>query len=254
MTKLICHSLYGELLPEFRPAPRPRQWMDETPKGYANRCLPLSIANQHGWQILNLGAFTAMWDGQADNAAVRIVPDDGEGLMAQSVLGSGVLSFIIPCLFRTESGLNLWVSGPINEFKPGLQALTAIVETDWLQFYFMMNWRFTRAHEVVRFEKGDPICQIFPISRSLIESVEPVFRKLSDDPDLDRQFWAANDSRGEFICEMRIEGTPAHKAGWQKHYMRGVTLDGERFADHQTRLALREFRWEADAEAGDAPA
>ena len=32
---------------------RPRAWMDATPHSFAYRCLPLTVANSHGWEILN---------------------------------------------------------------------------------------------------------------------------------------------------------------------------------------------------------
>lgn len=34
------------------PAPTQRTWMDATDDRFAYRCLPLNIANQHGWWLL----------------------------------------------------------------------------------------------------------------------------------------------------------------------------------------------------------
>ena len=39
--------------PLIRPAPARRDWMDATPESFAYRCLPLDIANAHGWELLN---------------------------------------------------------------------------------------------------------------------------------------------------------------------------------------------------------
>src|SRR3989442_536780 len=36
--------------PLLRPASPRRRWMEETTDRFAYRCLPLSIANQHGWE------------------------------------------------------------------------------------------------------------------------------------------------------------------------------------------------------------
>ena len=34
-------------------APADRDWMDATPNRFANRCLPLRIAAQAGWFVVN---------------------------------------------------------------------------------------------------------------------------------------------------------------------------------------------------------
>ena len=49
--------------PLIRPAPAKRDWMDGTPESFAYRCLPLNIANAHGWELLNPCAFDACWNG-----------------------------------------------------------------------------------------------------------------------------------------------------------------------------------------------
>ena len=57
----------------MRPAPHRRDWMDESPDRYAYRCLPLAIANTHGWELLNADVdaianavgFEYEWDVQA---------------------------------------------------------------------------------------------------------------------------------------------------------------------------------------------
>ena len=43
----------------LRPAPPTRQWMDETSEAFAYRCLPLNIANAHGWELLSPSSFSA---------------------------------------------------------------------------------------------------------------------------------------------------------------------------------------------------
>jgi hypothetical protein len=46
--------------PLVRPAPATRPWRDDTPKAFAYRCLPLKIANGHGWEVLNPWGFEAI--------------------------------------------------------------------------------------------------------------------------------------------------------------------------------------------------
>ena len=49
--KLTAHVIDGHTL-DIRPAPRERDWMDRTAQHYAYRCLPLDMANGHGWELL----------------------------------------------------------------------------------------------------------------------------------------------------------------------------------------------------------
>ncbi|MDG2375799.1 MAG: DUF6065 family protein, partial [Woeseiaceae bacterium] len=43
----------------LRTAQRAREWIEDLPDRFAYRCLPLAIANQVGWEILNQTPFTA---------------------------------------------------------------------------------------------------------------------------------------------------------------------------------------------------
>jgi hypothetical protein len=50
--KLIFHAI-GQGGAPLRAAPATRPWMDETSDAFAYRCLPLNIANAHGWEFLD---------------------------------------------------------------------------------------------------------------------------------------------------------------------------------------------------------
>src|SRR4051794_41104538 len=49
-----------------------RDWMDATPLRYANRCLPLRIANQAGWFVLNSHAVRVTWDGGNEESSIEV--------------------------------------------------------------------------------------------------------------------------------------------------------------------------------------
>src|ERR1041385_6719912 len=135
--KLLCYPASGPP-PDIRPAPATRAWMDASPVGYAYRCLPLNIANAHGWEILNPSAYDATWDDGVDKSAIQI-----SGAGAISHFGCGVFTFHVMALFRTEPGWDLFVTGPVNAPKHGIAPLTGVVETDWAHSTFTMNWKFT---------------------------------------------------------------------------------------------------------------
>lgn len=249
--KLICYRLHHDL-PEIRPAPLERAWMDQTPEGFAYRCLPLNIANAHGWEILCGAGFAAFWDGGRGQDAICILPDTGAAPhhLPVSHFGSGVLTFHVNCLFRTEPGINLWVGGPINRPKDGIQGLSGIVETDWAPYTFTMNWLFTGPNLVVRFEQGEPFCSLFPIAAGTIETVRPEIRDLASEPELARAHQEWSESRSAFNRDLRIAGSEARDARWQKTYFRGAMPDGTRAAaPHRTKLRVRPFSQEPPSAA-----
>src|ERR1017187_4152796 len=109
--KLTAYVVDGHTV-DIRPAPADREWMDNIDQRFAYRCLPLSIANAHGWEILCTAGFTAVWDGGRALDAVTVTPDDGGIAPALGHFGFGVLTFHVPCLFRTEAGVApVWCGG-----------------------------------------------------------------------------------------------------------------------------------------------
>lgn len=245
--RLICYPL-GSTTPAIRPAPADRPWMDATPERFAYRCLPLTIANAHGWEVLNPVAFTATWTGGARPADVVIEPDTGTArCTGLGHFGSAVLTFEMDFLLRSAPGWNLLAMGPINRPKDGIQPLTGIIETDWSPYTFTMNWLFTRPNMPVRFEAGEPIAHLLPIPRGTIDAVEPEFRVLNDDPALNEAYGTWRDSRAAFIEGLEARDPEMLKAKWQKLYHQGLLPDGSpgcpvhHTPGHQTKVRARPF-------------
>jgi uncharacterized protein DUF6065 len=194
---LICHLIDRHPV-DIRPARKRRSWMDQTPDAYAYRCLPLSIANAHSWEIYCPVTFEAEWNGGAgkDDVQISFDSDSGNDVFGESRLksmvaghfGSGILTFDLGLMITTSPGYDLWVTGPVNDFKDGIQALSAVVETYWMPFTFTMNWKFTRPNCKVKFERDEPFCSFFPIEHGLIERFNPTFKEISQEPDLERQY------------------------------------------------------------------
>ncbi len=229
----------------IEPAPSDRPWMDDSAQRFAYRCLPLVIANQAGWIIRCPLNFSVRWNGgpQVMDLKVRI-PRGSQETRVRSHFGEGVLTFTLPYLFRTPRGINLWVKGAANWIKDGIQPLEGIVESDWNDATFTMNWKLTRRNHTVRFEQGEPICMIVPVPRGLAESLEAVRQPISANRKLARAYeqWCA--SRHAFNEKLASNDTLAVQRGWQKDYLLGRNADGKPFTGHQTRLQLRPFRRE----------
>ncbi len=236
--------LYPGWQPRIRPASSRREWMDATPESFAYRCLPLAIANAHGWELLSPCGFEAMWNGGAAVEDVTIRADPGTAPIDAPValFGQATLTFHIAGLFRTRPGWNLWVGGSPNAAKDGIAPLGGVIETDWSPYSFTMNWRFTRPHHWVRFEENEPVAFFMPIQRHAVETVVPTFLPIDDDPELKAQFEAWSASRDAFHVQMRDAPPTSPSDKWQKLYYRGVAPDGTPgAADHQSKLRAPAF-------------
>jgi len=221
-----------------------RDWMDQTDRRFAYRCLPLTIANQAGWFIGCPATFAVIWDGRNTRDALRFACEKGVGQLdprISSHFGSGIVTISIPLLFRTPKGVNLWAKGPTNRFKDGAQPLEGVIETDWLPATFTMNWKLTRPNHPVRFDRGEPICMVVPVPRGLAEGLEPVRLPLTSDPVLHQQVNDWTRSRNEFNNRLQEPDSEEARRGWQKEYTLGVMASGARASEHQTNLRLKEF-------------
>ena len=241
--ELICYT-FPAWKPRIRPAARERDWMEATPERYAYRCLPLAIANAHGWEILSPVGFEARWNGGGGVESVQIIADEGADprQVPVSLFGSGTITFHIEGIFRTPPGWNLWASGSPNSAKDGIAPLGGVIETDWSPYTFTMNWRFTRPDHWVRFEENEPFCFVFPVQRKLLQDIEPEIRSLDEVPELKQEFLNWSESRKSFQKWVEETKPTAPADRWQKLYYRGVCPNGSRGAkDHISKLRLEPF-------------
>ena len=114
--KITAYALFPEPLP-LRAAPPSRDWMDRIPDRHAYRCLPLAIANAHGWEVQCVCDFEATWDGGPHARNVQLRALDGFPNLAQYVVthfAFGIITFHLTYLFRTEPGWNMVATGPAN--------------------------------------------------------------------------------------------------------------------------------------------
>jgi len=230
--KLIAYRLAeGDAGMPIVPADFDRAWMNGTPNGFAKRCLPLLIANASGWLCINTRGFNATWDMTNDPEGLRVEYHDRTPThrLASSHFGSGVLTWNIPYLFRTEPGYNLLVRGPANHPKHGASPLEGIVETDWACATFTMNWQLTSTDPVM-FEEGEPICQLVPQQRGELALFQPRIGSLAiEEPDTAKTYAEWSASRDHFN---RIISQLGPKA-WQKDYFQ---------QSRQKRLNLQPFQ------------
>jgi hypothetical protein len=231
--------------------------MDQTPDSYAYRCLPLSIANAHGWEVRCPVTCEAEWNGGSNKDDIQIIFEGGGDsligtkkvkTLVESHFGSGILTFNLGIVISTCPDYDLWVTGPVNEFKDGIQALSAVIETYWMPFIFTMNWKFTRPNLRVRFEKDEPFCFFFPIEHGLLERFNPRFKQISENTDLERQYNFAFGRRAFLPVlkllkgeELKIEEKDRKSLIVQGWYIKGEMPDGTEVVDHKKRVQPKPF-------------
>lgn len=225
----------------IEPSPRQRDWMPKS----AKLCLPLLIANQSGWVLSNPQTFTATWDGGESPDAIRVDHPLGRNAVVKSHFGSGILTWSIDYLFRTPPGWNLWVRGPVNHPKDGACPLEGVVEADWADATFTMNWKLTRPGHPVTFDAGEPFCMVVPQARGELESFAPEIRDIDDEPETADRLAEARRARTQmqiqkFVAQF-VPAMEAERRDWQGHYYRGTPPGREEIADHQIRLKLKSF-------------
>ena len=215
--------------------------MDRTSQSFAYRCTPLVIANASGWEAILPFGFAAEWSGGPAKKAITLTSDIGETRLEEVVcshFGHGILTFKLGWMLRTSPGWAVWARGTPNRHKEGIVPLEGLVETDWLPFSFTMNWRFTRPGKI-SFRKGEPFCFVTILPHGLLDDVEPVERRLSQDPALEAAHsqWLA--SRMGFVRKLSNNDPEAVQEGWEKRYHRGEGAPPN--AHHLKKRKLREI-------------
>lgn len=242
--KLICYALH-EFAPRIVPAQPQRPWMDEFPSRHAYRCLPMTIANSHGWDVLCPAPIEIIWNGgpRKEDLAIRALKPLPGGRPANELCRShftqGIATFELGHLFRTDPEWDLLATGPFNSPKENVTPLTGIMESDWLPYPFTMNWQVLRPGRVV-FEQDEPFCFIFPVRKQAVVACKPEIRRLADDADLSREFELFKEARAGFMQRLERHDSETIKQAWQKYYFLGARLDGTKVDQHIQKLRLAE--------------
>lgn len=231
----------------LRPCRTKRNWMDSSPSRYAYRCVPLSAANSLGWEILNPVACECIWTGLTGQDQVYVWREKETRFTARSHFGCGTVTWDLPFVFRTPPGIAMVVSGPANSAKPGIAPLDGVVRTDWLPFPFTMNWKLTIPKHPVRFEAGEPICRIFPITVDLPEAMTLELRNLDDNRAFEEHLYAWKRQRDRNYREKReaeeraAQGEqPELQNLWSRDYARQRGAESAGLEDAQTRFKCKQ--------------
>ncbi len=227
--------------PKIVPGSSRREWMDVFSDRHPYRCLPLTMANSTGWELLCPFQVDIRWNGGSDIKDLTISSSEVEKPeeFVQSHFSGGIVTFHTNYIFRTPPGWAVWCGGPPNWPKHGVYPLSGLVETDWLPFPFTMNWQMTKPGKV-RFEKDEPYCFITLSEHRRLEQVQPKIKSLAGNHKLKSDYKAWGESRKDFINRLNIGEKNAVAEGWQKHYMKGENVKGIKAeTEHQTKRRMK---------------
>lgn len=230
---------------DLRPNSPTREWMDNTDQKYAYRCLPLNIANAHGWSFHLDREINFFWDGSRGLDAIKFSNEQEAKSICASAFGHGIITFFIRGIFRTEPGWSMMAGGSPNSPKDGISPLMGVIETDWSPYSFTMNWQITRPNHWITFKKGEPFCSVFPVQREYLQNINPVARSISENEKLNKDHEIWSKEREKFIEDLKNHDSVAAQQRWQKSYFRGKDVQQEKGTDtHITKLRLKSFQKE----------
>ena len=196
-----------------------RDWMDATYNKHAYQCLPLTVANVNGWELLLEQDVVVQWDG--GNTVPRVL----EGAMYKnrqitqpSIIG--IMSFTVGWAFNTEDNYSTWISGSPNYFIDGAVPLTASIPSYWWPDEFNMNWKITKVGEPVIFPAGMPFMFFTIYENSLLEKVEFEIKNIWEDNELMQKRMSYGNAKMKKLQEKPWT--------WMKGIKSGLNEKGER--------------------------
>lgn len=231
--------------PEVRPARAKRQWMDDFPDRHAYRCLPLSIANAYGWEVLCPVPIEIRWNGGMAVEDIQVTaekPLPGGAPVehfCRSNFSRGIITFHLDYVIETEADWELLATGPFNDPKTTAVPLTGVMESDWLPYPFTMNWQLTQPG-VTRFEEGEPFCFFLPVPKRVLPETTLEIHRLADQAELEARHNQFRDARNAFMARIKAGDPDAIKEAWQRHYFVGRHPDGTLAGEHLNKLRLKE--------------
>jgi hypothetical protein len=196
-----------------------RDWMDATYNKHAYQCLPLTVANVSGWELILEQDVVVQWDG--GNTVPKVLKGEmynNRPVTQPSVIG--IMSFTTGWAFNTEDGYSTWISGSPNYFVDGAVPLTASIPSYWWPDEFNMNWKITKIGEPVTFPAGMPFMFFTIYPNQLIQNVEFKIENLWDKSQLIQDRMSYSNAKSKKLQE--------HPWTWMKGIKTGLNEKGEK--------------------------
>lgn len=219
MTKLFLKKTH-QTSPGINQSRFNRDWMDNTYNKHAYQCLPMTVANVYGWEIVMEEDLVVQWDGGNTPPIILSgeITSSGRVQAISSIIG--MISINMGWVINTEDGYNTWVTGSPNYFVDGATPLTATLPSYWWPDESQMNWKITKIGEPVTFAAGTPFCFFNIYDNSILENTEIVTSNLWDDKEL-------MESRVRY-GELKTKNRYENPWTWTKGIRTGIDADGNK--------------------------
>jgi hypothetical protein len=205
--------------PEIRQSRVKRDWMDETYNKHAYQCLPMTVANVMGWELVLQEELVVKWDGgNTPPVVLSGGKQSGRTVAYPSIIG--IISLGMGWTINTEDGYSTWITGSPNFFIDGAVPLAASIPSSWWPDEVQMNWKITKINEPVIFPAGSPYCFFTFIHDSVLPSVEFEVSNLGDNPEL-------IEARKKYNA-LKMQNNQENPWTWTKGIKTGVDADGNR--------------------------
>lgn len=194
-----------------------RDWMDETYNKHAYQCMPMTVANVMGWELILEEDLVVKWDG--GNTPVSVISggvQNGRQVAFPSIIG--IISIGMGWSINTEEGYSTWLTGSPNYFIDGAVPLAASIPSSWWPDEVQMNWKITKINEPVIFPAGSPFCYFNIYQDQLLPSVEFQIENLWDKKEL-------MESRMRY-SEVKMKNNSENPWTWTKGIKTGLDGDG----------------------------
>jgi len=173
--------------PEIRQSRVRRDWMDETYKKHAYQCMPMSVANVLGWELVLTEDVVVQWGGGYSVPQILSGEKTADGFTQVYCSIVGMVSFAMGWVIRTEENYSTWFSGSPNYVRGDAEALSATVPTFWWPDEVQMNWKINAIDVPVTFKAGEPFCFFNVYDNRVMTDVTVSVGNLWDDKELMEQ-------------------------------------------------------------------
>ena len=137
---------------------------------HAYKCMPLATANRHGWDLYSEEKIVVEWNGGPGMDDVKCLEGPG-----YAHFGQGTFSIEQGYIWRTPKGYDLLFMPVPNSDRMDFYAMTALIETDWLNYPFFVTINLAQPGRV-EIPAGTSLARVFAIQRDpdLSVTVSPV--------------------------------------------------------------------------------
>lgn len=217
--------------------------MDQTYKKHAYQCLPLTVANVYGWEIVLEQDVVVLWRGGNTVPEILHGAVSGSGRTIASASIVGMVSFHMGWIVSTDNNISCWFSGSPNSPVDGAYPLTASVPTWWWPDEVQMNWMLQKENEEIVFKANTPFCFFMPYDESVIPSIEiEVSDAFSDADFVESRVRYGNEKMRKNIEEPWT---------WMKGIKTGVDADGKRIGPTYSGLPKLQNPYRPDSATDD---